>query len=83
MYFVANYKLTTFVLKMIKKEEKRRVSILKRQMVVSKRVERARGREDDTELIISQHWLYTLQGTIAMRSFGLSKVSTKVLMFLF
>lgn len=55
MYFVANYKLTTFVLKMIKKEEKRRVSILKRQMVVSKRVERARGREDDTELIISQH----------------------------
>ena len=83
MYFVANYKLTTFVLKMIKKEEKRRVSILKRQMVVSKRVERARGREDDTELIISQHWLYTLQGTIAMRSFGLSKISTKVLMFLF
>ena len=82
MYFVANYKLTTFVLKMIKKEEKRRVSILKRQMVVSKRVERARGREDDTELIISQHWLYTLQGTIAMRSFGLSKVSTKVLIFL-
>jgi hypothetical protein len=55
MYFVANYKLTTFVLKMIKKEEKRRVSILKRQMVVSKRVERARGRENDTELIISQH----------------------------
>ena len=81
MYFVANYKLTTFVLKMIKKEEKRRVSILKRQMVVSKRVERARGREDDTELIISQHWLYTLQGTIAMRSFGLSKISNKVLMF--
>ena len=55
MYFVANYKLTTFVLKMIKKEEKRRVSILKRQMVVSKRVERARGRVDVTELIISQH----------------------------
>jgi hypothetical protein len=52
-------------------------------MVISKRVERAREREDDTELIISQHWLYTLQGTIAMRSFGLSKVSTKVLMFLF
>jgi hypothetical protein len=44
MYFVANNKLTTFVLKMIKKEEKRRVSILKRQMVVSKRVERARER---------------------------------------
>ena len=55
MYFVANYTLTTFALKMIKKEEKRRVSILKRQMVVSKRVKRARGREDDTELIISQH----------------------------
>ena len=52
-------------------------------MVVSKRVERERGREkeDDTELLISQHWLYTLQGTIAMRSFGLSKISIKMLMF--
>jgi hypothetical protein len=52
-------------------------------MVVSKRVEREqeRDREDDTELLISQHGLYTLQGTIAMRSFGLSKISTKVLMF--
>jgi hypothetical protein len=48
MYFVANYELTTFVLKMIKKEEKRSFHF-KRQMVVSKRVNQ---REQEGERMI-------------------------------